>query len=79
MTTINAQIPEFLYRQAEEFARKESMPLDQVIALALSAQLSIWSASDYLEVRAKRGSWEKFKAVLDKVPDIEPEVHDRLE
>jgi len=31
----------------------------------------------YLKERAKRGSREKYEAVLAKVPDIELEVHDR--
>jgi hypothetical protein len=28
--------------------------------------------------RAARGSREKFEAVLAKVPDVEPEEHDRI-
>jgi hypothetical protein len=78
MTLLQAQIPDFLYRQIEEFARKESLPLDEVVALALSAQLSAWSAANYVEQRARRGSWESARAVLDRVPDIEPEPQDRI-
>jgi hypothetical protein len=33
---------------------------------------------EYLQERAKRGSREKFEAVLAKVPDVEPEEYDRL-
>jgi hypothetical protein len=33
---------------------------------------------EYLRERAKRGSLEKFEAVLAKVPDVEPEPRDRL-
>jgi hypothetical protein len=33
---------------------------------------------EYLQERAKRGSQEKFEAVLTKVPDVEPEEFDRL-
>jgi hypothetical protein len=32
---------------------------------------------DYIEEKAKRGSWEKFQQVLNKVPDVEPETRDR--
>lgn len=34
---------------------------------------------DYLEERARRGNRERFEAVLEKVPDVEPEERDRLE
>lgn len=33
---------------------------------------------EYLRERAKRGSLEKFEAVLAKVPDIELDLHDGL-
>ncbi len=33
---------------------------------------------EYLEERARRGSREKYDAVLEKVPDVEPEDYDRL-
>lgn len=58
--------------------KKEDLPLDQFVAIALSAQVSAWMAKEYLEERAKRGSWEKFQKILSKVPDVEPEEHDRL-
>jgi hypothetical protein len=35
-------------------------------------------ASDYLTMRAKRGSREKFEQALAKVPDREPEEYDKL-
>jgi len=34
---------------------------------------------DYLEERAARGSRKRFEAVLEKVPDVEPEERDRLD
>ena len=33
---------------------------------------------NYLEELAKQGSRSKYEALLAKVPDIEPEPHDRL-
>lgn len=32
----------------------------------------------YLEEKAKKGSWNKFKQALDKVSDQEPEDYDKL-
>jgi len=78
MTTLNAKIPDFLYRQIEALAQRENLPFDQLVSTALAAQVSAWITKDYLDERAKRGSWEKFQRVLEKVPDVEPEERDRL-
>jgi metal-responsive CopG/Arc/MetJ family transcriptional regulator len=78
MTALNAQIPDSLYKQIDELVKRESMTLSQFVAIALSAQVSAWMTKDYLEERAKRGSWEKFQKILEKVPDVEPEEYDRL-
>jgi len=78
MIALNTKIPNFLYKQIEELVQRENLPLDQFVAIALSAQVSAWMTKEYLEERAKRGSWEKFQKVLAKVPEVEPEEHDRL-
>ncbi len=78
MITLNAQIPDSLFEQAQDLSSKENLPLDQFVAIALSAQISAWKAKTYLEKRAKRGSWEKFQKVLAKAPEVEPEDDDRL-
>ena len=78
MTNFNAQIPDSLYRQVEALAARENISVDQLVAMALSAQVSAWITKDYLEQRAERGSWQKFQQVLTKVPDVEPENCDKL-
>ena len=78
MRTINSQIPDSLYQQVEQLARRENISLDQLVAVALSAQVSAWMTKDYLEERARRGSWEKAMEVLKQVPDVEPDAHDAL-
>jgi hypothetical protein len=65
---------DILYVQVEALALKENVSIDQIVLSALSAQVS----KGYLEARAKRGSWENVQRVLAKVPDVEPEEHDRL-
>ena len=77
MTNLNAQVPDLLYQQMASFAARQKVSLDQLITTALSAQLELWT-KDELEVRAKRGSWQKVQQVLAKVPDVEPEEYDRL-
>lgn len=78
MKTLTAQLPDSLYRQVEQFATKEQLSLDQVVTVALSAQISAWITKSYLRERAERGSWEKFQGVLSKVSDAEPEEYDKL-
>ncbi|MDB9303534.1 MULTISPECIES: hypothetical protein [Cyanophyceae] len=78
MSNLNVQIPESLYKQIETLAAKENISLEQLVAIALSAQVSAWMTKDYIEEKAKRGSWDKFQQVLAKVPDVEAEDYDKL-
>ena len=75
---ISANIPDVLYQQLESFAQKEKISIGELVAIALSSQISAWLTKDYLEERAKRGSWDAFEQVLAKVPDVEPGEMDRL-
>ncbi|BAY19702.1 hypothetical protein NIES21_55670 [Anabaenopsis circularis NIES-21] len=77
MTNLSVQLPESLYKQIEALAVKENISIEQLVAIALSAQVSAWMTKDYLEEKAKRGSWERFQQVLSKVPDVEPEEYDK--
>jgi hypothetical protein len=79
VTTLIAQVPDSLYRQIVQLAGQESMSIDQLVALALSAQLSAWQAKQYLEGRAERGDWNKFQQILGRVPDVEPSEEDRID
>lgn len=78
MTNLNAQIPDSLYKQVEALAARENISVEQLVAIALSAQVSAWMTKDYLEQRAERVSWQNFQQVLTKVPDVDPEDYDQL-
>ncbi len=78
MTTLNAQIPDYLYRQVAVLAEREQTPMDQIVAMALSAHLSLLLGRDYFEQRAARGNWERVQEILNRVPDVEPPDYDRL-
>ncbi len=78
MSNLNVKIPDSLYKQIEALAAKENMSLEQLVAIALSAQVSAWMNKEYIEEKAKRGSWDKFQQVLNKVPDVDPEDYDKL-
>lgn len=75
---LSTQIPDALYQQIESLAQKQQIPVEQLITMALSAQISSWMTQDYLEEKAKKGSWDKFSQVLDKVSNQEPEDYDKL-
>jgi len=78
MTNLNVQVPDSLYKQVEALAARENLSVEQLVAIALSAQVSAWMTKDYLKEKALRGSWGKFQQVLNKVPDVEPEDYDKL-
>jgi hypothetical protein len=78
MTDLNVKIPDSLYKQIADLAVRENIPIEQLVAVALSAQVAAWNKKDYLLDKAKRGDWAKFQQVLTKVPDVEPEDYDKL-
>ena len=78
MTTIEAKIPEPVLKQAKELAKRENLPLEQIISLAVTQAVGVWSNESYVASRAKRASRAKFSDALKEVPDVEPPDYDRL-
>jgi len=78
MTKIEANVPDYLAKQAFAVAEREKVPVDHIIALALSAQLAAWKGSDDLATRAKRANLAEFDRIMAQVPDAEPPDYDRL-
>ncbi len=78
MKTIEAQIPEPVLKQAQELADRERIPLEQIISLAVTQAVGVWSNESYMALRAKRASREKCLDALREVPDVEPQEYDRL-
>jgi hypothetical protein len=79
MTTVSLRLPNSLHRGVKDLAKREGVSMNQIIATAVAEKLSALMTEDYLEARARRGSRERFEAVLAKVPDVEPEERDRLD
>ena len=61
-----------------ELAEKENVPVERLVSLALAQALGAWRSESIIAERARRGSREKFLAVLAKAPDAEPEDYHRL-
>jgi len=78
MTTIQANVPDYLAKLAADAAAKEKTSLDQIVSAALSSQLSAWKVRDDMETRARRARPEALREILDQVPDRPPEPGDEL-
>jgi hypothetical protein len=73
--SVSVSVPEELYKKAIAIAEAQHVSVDEVFASAFAEQLAAW---ERLQQRASRGNRERFLAVLDKVPDVEPRDSDRL-
>lgn len=78
MTTIQANIPDYLAKLAVETAAKERTTLDQVVAIALAAHVGAWQVREDIDTRARRGNLETLDRVLARVPDVPPVPGDEL-
>jgi hypothetical protein len=78
MSNLNVQLPDSLYKNLQALASQDGISIDQFIATAVAEKLSALMTETYLEDLAKRGSRQKYDAVLAKVPDVEPELYDEL-
>ena len=78
MSKIEANVPDYLARQARAAAERERVPIAQIVALALSAQLAAWRGSDDMATRAKRANLAAFDRIMSKVPDVPPMPGDEL-
>ena len=72
MTTIHANVPDYLAKLAEEAAQKENVTVDQIVALALSAQVSAWNVREDIGLRARRGDPADLDRILSQAPDRHP-------
>ncbi len=74
--TIQANIPDFLIRQAADVAKREGTTVDSIIAIALSSQVTAWQVRDTVEQRAPRGRLSDLDDILATVPDVPPVAGD---
>ena len=78
MSTLSLRLPSSLHRNLRELAEREGVSINQIINAAVGEKVAALQTLAYLGERAKRGGRAAFDAVLAKVPDVEPPVHDRL-
>ena len=78
MSALSLRLPKSLHEQLKELAEEEGISVNQFVVLAVAEKVASISTIEYLEKRAKAGSREKLLAILNKVPDVEPAVFDRI-
>jgi len=77
MSIVQIQIPDSLQKSLCDLASRDGISIDQFISTAIAEKLSALMTENYLIEKAKRGSREKYEAILAKVPDVEPEAYDK--
>ncbi len=70
--TIN--IREELYDSAKQIAAAENVSVEELFASAFEERIVEF---ERIKEKAARGSYEKFRQVMAKVPAVEPPEHDR--
>jgi len=78
MSAISIRLPDSLHRKVKEVAQRDNVSINQMITLAVAEKLSALETEDYLGSRSERGSKEKFRRVLRKVPSKRPDSRDAL-
>ncbi len=80
MTALTIHLPDSLHGKLREFAEAGGTSVEQLVAAAAGEKLAaMLEGAAYLRREAALGSRVDFEGVLAKVPDVEPEDHDRLQ
>ena len=79
MSTLEVKIPDLLFKQVNEVAAKEKVSVDQIVSIALAAQVSASQARESISSRAKRVDWRKVDDILDRVPANPPLLGDEAD
>jgi hypothetical protein len=79
MSTLEVKIPDLLFKQVNEVAAKEKVSVDQIVSIALAAQVSASQAREGISSRAKRVDWRKVDDILDRVPSNPPLPGDKAD
>ena len=78
MSTLQAQVPDLLLKEVNELAAQEKVSVDQIVSIALAAQVSAWHTRESIASRAKRVDWRKVDEIMANVPDVPPQPGDEL-
>jgi hypothetical protein len=79
MSALSLRLPHSLHERARTLARREGISINQLISTALAEKMSALLTEEYFRERGQRASRAKFLRALAKIPDVEPEEHDKLD
>ena len=72
---LTVNVSEELYHRAAEIAARENISIEELLALAFEERVLEF---ERLKEKAAKGSYEKFRQVMSKIPPVEPPEYDRL-
>ena len=72
---VTITIPEELYQSAKQIAAAEDVSIEELFASAFEERILEF---ERLKEKASRGSYEKFRHVMARIPAVEPPEYDRL-
>ena len=78
MSTMSLRLPDSLHEAAKKLAKKDHVSVNQLVATAVAEKVSALMTEEYLQKRAKRASKKRFKDIMSRVPDVEPEEYDKF-
>lgn len=69
---LQLQLPDPLHDELNAWAQRSNISLEQLATEALTEKLSALQQLEYFRARAQRSSREKFRAAMQKVPNVPP-------
>ena len=78
MSTISLRLPDSLHDSVRKLAKKDNISINQCVATALAEKMSALITEEYLSERAAKGYKRKYRKVLAKIKNIEPDENDQL-
>ena len=78
MSTISLRLPDSLHDSVRKLAKKDNISINQFVATALAEKMSALITEEYLSERAAKGDKRKYRKVLAKIKNIEPDENDQL-
>ena len=77
VSTLEIKLPESLHAKITELAKAEGISVNQFLVVA-AERMSALLTEDFLKNEAQKGKREDFESFLNKVPDVEADIHDRF-
>jgi hypothetical protein len=72
---LTVNVSDELYSRAAEIAARENVSIEELLASAFEERVLEF---ERLKEKAAKGSYERFRQVMSKVPAVQPADYDRL-